>query len=78
MADSIDYRYFIYSSDQMAFQKRMEEKLSKSYQVGTVIVNGKRRSFTELNRTGTSNYSDAIIVAEGDLKKFKYTLPKGL
>lgn len=73
-----DYRYFIYSSDQMKFQKKMEEKVSKTYQVGTVIVNGKKRSFTELSKTGVSTYSDAVIVAEGSLKKFKYTLPKGL
>ena len=78
MATTVDYRYFIYSSEQMAFQKTMEERRSKTYYVGTVIVNGKRRSFTELNITGTSHYSDAIIVAEGDLKSFKYTLPRGL
>ena len=43
MATTVDYRYFIYSSEQMAFQKTMEERRSKTYHVGTVIVNGKRR-----------------------------------
>ena len=73
-----NYRYFIYSSEQMAFQKRMEERMGRTYQVGIVIYRGKRVSFTELSRTGNSTYSDAKIVAEGDMTKFKYTLPRGI
>ena len=72
-----DYRYFIYSSAQMAFQEKMETKQGKTYRVGTVIYRGKKRSFTELSRTGTSTYSDAQIVAQGDINSMKYTLPKG-
>ena len=72
-----NYRYFIYSSEQMAFQKKMEEKVGKTYYVGTVIYRGKRVSFTEMSKTGNSTYSDAKIVAEGDYTKMKYTLPRG-
>ena len=77
-ASNSNYRYFIYSSEQMAFQKKMEEKTGKTYYVGTVIYRGKRVSFTELSRTGKSIYSDAKIVAEGDFTKMKYTLPRGI
>jgi hypothetical protein len=78
MATTSTYRYFIYSSEQMEFQKKMEEKAGRNYQVGTVIASGKKRPFTELSKTGESNYSDAKIIAEGEIKKFKYTLPKGV
>lgn len=77
MKTSTNYRYFIYSDEQLAFQKKMEQKVGKTYTPGTVIVNGRVRSFTELSRSGKSTYSDAVVVAEGDVKKFKYTLPKG-
>ena len=30
-----------------------------------VLVNGKWKEFTEMNTTGESRYSDAVIVAEG-------------
>jgi len=72
-----DYRYFIYSSEQLEFQKKMESKLGKNYKVGTVISRGKKKSFTELSKTGKSRYSDAKIVAEGDINLIKYTLPRG-
>ena len=72
-----DYRYFFYSSEQMQFQEKMETKQGKNYKVGTVIYKGKRRNFTEMSRTNTSRYSDAKLVAEGDISRIKYTLPKG-
>lgn len=72
-----DYRYFFYSSEQLAFNTKMEAKQGKRYKVGTVIYNGKKKYFTEMNRTGKSNYSDAKLIFEGEASKFKYTLPKG-
>lgn len=70
-----DIRHFIYSANQMEFQKEMARKRGKSYHVGTVIANGKRLPYTELSRTGTSTYSDARIVASGDINTFKYNAP---
>ena len=70
-----DTRYFIYSANQMEFQKKMANKRGKNYHVGTVIANGKRLPYTELSRTGQSTYSDARIVASGDINTFKYTEP---
>lgn len=72
-----NYKYFIYSSEQLKFKEKMEAKMGKKFKVGTVIYKGKKRSFTELSNTGKSNYSDAKIVAEGDITTIKYTLPKG-
>lgn len=72
-----NYKYFIYSSEQLSFMERIEAKMGKKFKVGTVIYKGKKRSFTELSTTGKSNYSDAKIVAEGDISTIKYTLPKG-
>lgn len=72
------FRYWLYSSSQMEFQKRMEENMGKRYKVGTVIYQGKRRNYTELSTSPTSSqYSDAKIVAQGDMRTIKYTTPRG-
>lgn len=71
------YRYWLYSSSQMQFQQRMEENMGKTYKVGTVIYRGKRRNFTQLSTQNTSQYSDAKVVAEGDMRQIKYTMPRG-
>lgn len=75
--DAQYYRYWIYSAEQMAFQKRMEENMGKRYRVGTVIYRGKRRNYTQMSTTANSHYSDAQIVAQGDMRTTKYTPPRG-
>lgn len=68
--------YFIFSSEQMQFQKNMAEKMGKTYTVGRVIVGGVRKNFTTMSRTNTTGYSDEEIVASGEVTKMKYTMPK--
>lgn len=70
-------KYFLFSREQMEFRKSMEAKQGKKFKVGTVIVNGVRKHYTEMSDSGVSNYSDAKIVAHGDISKIKYTPPKG-
>ena len=72
-----EYRYFLFSREQMEFRKAMEAKQGRKFKVGTVIISGVRKPYTELSITGKSIYSDADIVAHGDISTMKYTLPKG-
>ena len=69
------YKYFIYSINQMKFMKDMQKKMGRTYRPGIVFNKGRKFSFTELSSTGKSIYSDAKIVAEGEVNKFKYTMP---
>lgn len=70
-------KYFFYSSEQLKFRKTIEEKMGKKFVVGSVIVNGVKKPFTELTSNTTSRFSDAKLIAKGDPALFKYTLPEG-
>lgn len=70
-------KYFLFSREQMEFRKDIEARQGKKFKVGTVIINGVRKHYTELSDSGKSRYSDAIIVAHGDISRIKYTPPKG-
>jgi hypothetical protein len=69
-------KYFLYSMMQFKFRRDLEARLGKTFKPGQVFVNGKRKLFTEISYTPTSaRYSDAKVVAQGDPKNFKYSLP---
>ena len=69
------YKYFIFSSEQLKFRRETELKLGRHFKPGQVIVNGVRTPFTELSDKDKSRYSDAKVVAYGDISKMTYTLP---
>ena len=69
------YKYFLYSVKQMQFMREMQKKMGKIYKPGIVFNKGKKLSFTELSSSGKSIYSDAKIVAAGEVTKFKYIMP---
>ncbi len=73
------YKYFMYSSTQLAWMKAMGAKRGLSYKPGTVFTKGKKYTFTELSSTGVSNrYSDSKVVAEGEATSMSYTEPTGV
>lgn len=59
------FLYFIFSEEQKALRKGIEEKMSRNFVPGTVIVNGVRHRYTEMNTTGKLKYPDSRIVASG-------------
>lgn len=67
------YVYFIYSKQQFNDRTKVENNIGKKFSPGTVLVKGSRKQYTELNNTGESSYSDATIVAEGELSRMNYT-----
>lgn len=72
------YKYFLYSSQQLAFQTGIEKSMGKTYRVGTVFAKGTKKSFTELSSNPTNRFSDTRIVAEGEESDFRYELPRGV
>lgn len=68
-----NYKYFIYSSSQAKDRTNIEKKVGRKFIPGTVVVGSKKLQYTELSSTGISNYSDAVIVAKGDITKMNYT-----
>lgn len=70
-------KYFLYSETQLKMRKEVEARMGKKFVVGHVIVNGIRRPFTELASSPNSRYSDAKLVAQGEISLIKYTPPEG-
>lgn len=71
-------KYFLYSETQLKMRKEVEAKMGKKFVVGHVIVNGVRKPYTELSSSPeSSRYSDAKLVAEGEISLMRYTLPQG-
>ena len=69
-------RYFIYSTEQMKLKRQMEKRLGRDLALGTVIVNGERKFFTEMvEDLSNVRYSDAILVIYADIREIKYTNP---
>lgn len=70
-------RYFIYSHEQMKLRREIENKLGRDLVLGTVIVKGEKKNYTEIV-TDLSNvrYADAEIVTYGDIRNINYTETK--
>ena len=77
MAD-IGYKYFIYSAAQLRDRTNIEKQIGKQFIPGSVVVGSKNRQYTELSNTGVSRYSDAVIVAEGNVSQMSYTKIKSI
>jgi hypothetical protein len=76
MATDIYLRYFMYSREQLELKKTVASKRGKTYVPGTVIVNGSAKQFTEMVTDPVNvNFSDAMLVTSGDMRKIKYTDP---
>ena len=71
-----NYKYFLYSEDQMNEKNQILERSGKEYVPGVVIVNGLRKKFTQLSSSPTlDRFIDTKVVAEGELNQFTYTKP---
>lgn len=69
------YMYFLYSEQQNKEISEIEKKMSRVFSPGTVIVNGRKKIFTELSKSSSNRYPDCKIVAEGWRSKMMYTPP---
>lgn len=70
---SSNYKYFMYSAAQMRERTEIEKRIGRKFVPGTVVVGAKKLQYTELTGSNNSRYSDAVVVAEGDITKMNYT-----
>ena len=69
-------RYFLYSREQMKIKKAVEERLGKTFKLGTVIVKGIAKEYTEITTDPVNiKFSDAEVIVYGDIRELKYTKP---
>ena len=67
------YVYFLHSEQQRAERTRVERTMSRTFNPGTVVVNGRRENFTEISKSTTNRYPDCKVVAQGIKSKMVYT-----
>lgn len=77
MAFSIYERCFVYSPTQKDdLIKSRQINSTNKIKLGTVIVNGVPKDYTDMiTDMSKSRYSDAILVAKGDIRRMKFTEP---
>ena len=74
-----NYKYFLYSDEQIKEKNKILKQTGKMFEPGTVIVNGTRKKFTQLSdKPSMPRFIDTKIVAEGDTEEKTFTLPKNI
>jgi hypothetical protein len=69
--------YFLYSDEQVKEKNKALERAGKRFVPGTIVVNGKKKMFSQLSSPNTlQRFVDTKVIAEGDPKNFIYTDPK--
>lgn len=70
-------KYFMYSREQHNIRQQIEKDIGRSFYPGTVIVRGRQKLFTEMiSNPKLSRFTDAELVAEGEITEMTYTMPK--
>ena len=75
LKDDDTYVYFLYSEQQFDERYDIERSMARLFRPGVVVVNGRRKEFTEISKSPSSRYPDFKIVAEGYKSKLVYTNP---
>jgi len=72
---NIFFRYFVYSSTQANEIRRIQQSMSSSKaKLGTVIVNGISKPYTEqVTDLSKCRYSDSVVVTKGDKRYISHT-----
>ncbi len=71
--DKDSYVYFLYSETQKTERTTIEKKMSRSFIPGTVVINGRKKIFTEISKKSSNRYPDCKVIAEGYKSKMTYT-----
>lgn len=73
------YKYFLYSNEQLNQKNEILKKVGKSFEAGTVLINGTRKKFTYISDKPTiPGFIDSEVVAEGDIDTYVFTKPKNV
>lgn len=71
--DRDSYIYFLYSEQQFKERTAVEQSMSRVFNPGTVIINGRKVKYTEISKKQSNRYPDCKVVAEGYKSKMNYT-----
>ena len=67
-------KYFMFSTEQFNHIKNTEQAFGHNYTPGKVLSKGNFKRYTEiLDDPKNSRYSDAKVVASGDIEQMTYT-----
>lgn len=70
------HRFFIYSQNQRQEKNQIATAMSKKYTPGSLVIRGQKKLFTDIVlNLNTVMYSDYKVIAEGDIRRVKYTAP---
>lgn len=67
--------YFLYSEQQVSERSAIEKTMSRVFTPGTVIINGRKKLFTEISTKSSNRYPDCKVVASGYRSQLVYTTP---
>ncbi len=67
--------YFLYSEQQVSERSTIEKTMSRVFSPGTVIINGRKKLFTEISKKSSNRYPDCKVVASGYKSQLVYTMP---
>jgi len=67
--------YFLYSEQQVSERSTIEKTMSRVFTPGTVIINGRKKLFTEVSKKSSNRYPDCKVVASGYRSQLVYTMP---
>lgn len=67
------YVYFLYSEQQLKERTAIEKSMARVFRPGTVIINGRKKQFTEMSKVSSNRYPDCKVIAEGYKSKMNYT-----
>lgn len=66
------YRYFLYSREQLETKIEISRKLGRAYAPKYVLVNGQWLEYTEIRTNLTSGFSDSIVITSGNINEMTY------
>jgi hypothetical protein len=67
--------YFLYSEQQVSERSTIEKTMSRVFTPGTVIINGRKKLFTEISKKSSNRYPDCKVVASGYRSQLVFTMP---
>lgn len=73
MVQSMYYRYFVYSAEEESLRIKLH---GQNTSFGSVVVRGVPKKYTSIVTDMANTKPDAIVVAQGDIRKIKYTPPQ--
>jgi len=71
------HRIFVYSAEQKKEKDSIASNMGQKYIPGSLIVKGQKKLFTDIVLDISKfRYSDARVVAEGDIRRIPHTAPR--